>query len=150
MEIREGIRYEYQIGKLATVKECLAEKNKFFAEFDDGGTCASYTKASWVKDFKSGSIKLVEYPYKVGDWVYDINKHYTEQGTPQICQITDIQEKRIYVNGELSKWVYLDSFNEKYRPCFKDEIPGKVVKPKKEKKEDYSYLVDLFRERGIT
>lgn len=150
MEIREGIRYEYYTSKYATCVESISEKGKFYANFDDGGTSGSYTKASWVKDFKSGSIKLVSYPYKVGDWVFDINATYLKQGTPQICQITKIQEERIYVNNESNEWIATRSFNETYRPCFKDEIPGKIVKPKKKKKEDYSYLVDLFRERGIT
>ena len=150
MEIREGIRYEYYTSKYATCIESISEKGKFYANFDDGGTSGSYTKDSWVKDFKSGSIKLVEYPYKVGDWVFDINEKFVKSyKTPRIVQITDIQKDRVYVNNE-EQCVHMNVFNNDYRPCFKDEIPGKIVKPKKKKKEDYSYLVDLFRERGIT
>jgi hypothetical protein len=125
MEIREGIRYEYQSGKFATVKQALSNPKYFYGVFDDDKSSSSnYASVSWVKDFKSGSIKLIEYPYKVDDWVYDKEDIYVKShNTPKIVQITDIKLDKIYVNNEKQS-VSLDSFNYHYRPCFKDEIPS--------------------------
>ena len=150
MEIREGIRYEYQSGKFATVKQSLSNPKQFYGVFEcDNTTSTEYNPASWVKDFKSGSLKLIEYPYKVGDWVYDKEDIYVKShNTPKIVQITDIKLDKIYVNNEKQS-VSLDSFNYHYRPCFKNEIPGYSKSKKKIIKEDLTQLRDLLLKIGV-
>jgi hypothetical protein len=150
MEIREGIRYEYQSGKFATVKQSLSNPKQFYGVFnDDKSNSCDYNSASWVKDFKSGSLKLIEYPYKVGDWVYDKEDIYVKShNTPKIVQITDIKLDKIYVNNEKQS-VSLDSFNYHYRPCFKNEIPGYSKSKKKIIKEDLTQLRDLLLKIGV-
>ncbi len=144
MEIREGIKYEYELGKFATVKQSLSNPKQFYAIFeDDGSMCGDYSVSAWVKDFKSGSLKLIEYPYKVGDWVVDINNRYTTIREP-ILQIMEISNGEIWCNDDRSfgkSKQSIKDFNEVYRPAFKEEIPNykqKVVK------ENYDYLIPIL------
>lgn len=152
MEIREGIKYEYDPGKIATVIKDSNSKTKFHGLFEDGTTSTNYLPSSWRKDFKSGQIKIIEYPYEVGDWVYDIKERYTISpwNSPRIAQITQIidneSDHRIYINNEISGLSFKD-FNLKYRPCFKDEIPKK--KSEKIVKEDLTYLGKFLKDLNI-
>lgn len=142
MEIREGIKYEYDPGKFATVKQSLSNPKQFYAIFkDDEGRCGDYSVSEWVKDFKSGSLKLIEYPYKVGDWVV-ITKY--EHGDPKgtIVRVESIRSNEVVNYTPVIKigMFYGASF-EAIRPAFKEEIPNykqKVVK------ENYDYLIPIL------
>lgn len=148
MEIREGIKYEYQPGKIATVFKNTDKKDAYYAKFDNGGISVEENSKSWITFLKRKDIKLIEYPYKVGDWVYCIDDKYS-LNSPQITQITNISQGTqllIYVNNETVYQKFRD-FNENYRPCFKEEIPNykqKVVK------ENYNYLIPLLTELNTT
>lgn len=149
MEIREGIKYTYKTeGKIAEVFKSLSQPNHFYAKFNNNDKSSDIHINSWIHDFKSGKIKLIEYPYKVGDWVYDINDNYTapEYGTPKICQITKINDlalTKYYVNKEKHGLDHID-FNIYYRPCFKEELSPKKVK------QDYKYLIKFLKDLGLT
>ena len=144
MEIREGIKYEYKPGKFATVKQSLSNPKQFYAIFEDARSASGdYSVSAWVKDFKSGSLKLIEYPYKVGDWVV-ITKY--EYGDPEgtIVQVESIRNNEAVNYTPVIKIgrFYGASF-EAIRPAFKEEIPNykqKVVK------ENYDYLIPILTE----
>ncbi len=144
MEIREGIIYQVLDEDLktvlvtATISKSATNPKKFYANFHDGGTSTDYTAKQFIRDFKKDkTFKIINYPYKVGDWVYDKEDLYIQQ-TPKICQITKIDLEIIYVNNE-SFGLTFEDFNREYRPCFEDEIPTKVVI-----KEDLTQLKDLL------
>lgn len=142
MEIREGIKYEYDPGKFATVKQSLSNPKQFYAVFEDDKThCGDYSISAWIKDFKSGAIKLVEYPYKVGDWVV-LTKD--EHGDPvdTVVQIIEFNtEKQIIYNGVVKNGTTWVATIHYIRPAFKEEIPNykqEIVK------ENYNYLIPIL------
>jgi len=141
MEIREGIRYQYNHNKFARIHQSKENLNHFYAIFeDDHSRCCDYDSESWVKDFKSSDLKLVEYPYQLGDWIYCINDKFS-CGSPKITQITRITHHgntQIYINNE-STYLNIIDFNACYRPCFKEEIPYEQVI-----KEDLKYLIPFI------
>lgn len=144
MEIREGIKYKYSNDQIATVIKDPNSKTKFHALFGDGTKSCSDSSSHWINDFKSGKLKLAEYPYEVGDWVYCTNSRYSDNITPKITRITAIGHGTtllIHVNDE-SSYLRIHDFNEDWRPCFKEEIP-KVVK------EDMSYLIPILEQLNI-
>lgn len=149
MEIREGIKYEYDPGKFATVKQSLSNPKQFYAIFEDGRSMSGdYSVSAWVKDFKSGSLKLIEYPYQIGDWVVlDKDESGDPKGTVvQIIKFNNIEQIITY-NGVIkhsTTWVATIDY---IRPAFKEEIPNykqKVVK------ENYNYLIPLLTELNTT
>lgn len=149
MEIREGIKYLSGSGK----KVCISkiDKNNVEVYFDDNKSkIVGGNINSLLKNFKDKLFKLIHYPYKVGDWVYDINDEYTKShNTPKITQITNIKGEdsyaRYFVNNEESG-VTEQYFQLEYRPCFDHEIPGNNIK---ERKESMSYLIKFLKKRGI-
>lgn len=149
MEIREGIRYEYALGKFAKVVQSLSNPKKFQGLFEEDNTMSSeYSPGEWRKDFKSGSLKLIEYPYKVGDWVYGIDNPYPKYRA-QITKITKIDNAGIWCLdlNESETYLSIQKFNKLYRPAFTKEIPNyeqKVVK------ENYDYLIPILTELNTT
>jgi hypothetical protein len=147
MEIRVGIEYLSKSGKSGCVFE--VEKGNIKVYFNDNKSdVGSDTIKIFTKYFEKGSFKLLHYPYKVGDWVYDINDEYTKShNTPKITQITQIRGEdnysRYYVNNEDSG-VTEQYFQLEYRPCFDYEIPGQKIK-----KESMTYLIKFLKKRGI-
>lgn len=147
MEIREGIIYQSGLGK----KGCISkiDKNNIEVYFDDDKSKIVLGNInSLLKNFKDELFKLIHYPYKVGDWVYDINDEYTKSHkTPKITQITRIVQERnylrYYVNDENSG-VDEQYFQVEYRPCFDHEIPKEKIK-----KESMTYLIKFLKKRGI-
>lgn len=149
MEIREGIIYKSDSGK----KGCIfkIDKNNVEVYFNDNKSDKGFDTIDVVlKYFKKETFKLIHYPYKIGDWVYDINDEYTKShNTPKITQITNIKGEdsyaRYYVNNEDSG-VTEQYFQLEYRPCFDHEIPGNNIK---ERKESMIYLIKFLKKRGI-
>jgi len=147
MEIREGIIYKSKSGK----KGCISkiDKNNIEVYFDDDKSKIVLGNInSLLKNFKDELFKLIHYPYKLGDWVYDINDKYTQSHkTPRITQITNIKKDnpyvRYYVNDEDSG-VNEEYFQVEYRPCFDHEIPKEKIK-----KESMTYLIKFLKKRGI-
>lgn len=142
MEIREGIKYEYDPGKFATVKQSLSNPKQFYAIFEDGGSCGDYSVSAWVKDFKSGSLKLIEYPYKVGDWVVIIKyEHGDPEGT--IVQVKSIRNNEaVNYTAVIKIGMFYGASFEAIRPAFKEEIPKLT--------EDLSYLTEFLIKNEIT
>lgn len=141
MEIREGIKYEYKPGKIATVIKNPDKKDTYYAKFDNGGLSVEENTAKWITFFKRKDIKLIEYPYKVGDLVV-ITKY--EYGDPEgtIVQVESIRNNEAVNYTPVIKIgrFYGASF-EAIRPAFKEEIPNykqKVVK------ENYDYLIPIL------
>lgn len=149
MEIREGIIYKSGSGKKACISKI--DKNDVEVYFDDDKSDIGFDPIDVVlKHFKNEYFKLIYYPYKLGDWVYDINDEYTKSHkTPKITQITKIKKEgnylRYYVNNEDSG-VSEEYFQLEYRPCFDHEIPGNNIK---ERKESMIYLIKFLKKRGI-
>jgi hypothetical protein len=149
MEIREWIIYQSGSGK----KVCISkiDKNNVEVYFDDDKSKIVLGNInSILKNFKDELFKLIHYPYKLGDWVYDINDEYTKShNTPKITQITRISKEEIrpryFVNNEDSG-VNEEYFQLEYRPCFDHEIPGNNIK---ERKESMTYLIKFLKKRGI-
>lgn len=149
MEIREGIIYKSKSGK----KVCISkiDKNDVEVYFDDNKSDIGFDTMNVVLEyFKKGTFKLIHYPYKLGDWVFDINDEYTQSHkTPKITQITRIVQEhnysRYYVNNEESG-VSGEYFQLEYRPCFDHEIPGNNIK---KRKESMIYLIKFLKKRGI-
>lgn len=144
MEIREGIKYKTSHGEPAEIF-AHSKVHNFYAKFYGGGISTNYTSKEWIKDFQTGKLQLLEYPYKVGDWVYCIDDKYFLD-SPQITQITNISQGTsllIYVNNE-TYYQKIEDFNENYRPCFKEEIPN--YKQEKVVKENYDYLIPILIE----
>lgn len=149
MEIREGIIYKSDSGK----KGCISkiDKNNVEVYFNDNKSDKGFDTIDVVLEyFKKGTFKLIYYPYKLDDWVYDINDEYTKShNTPKITQITNIKGEdsyaRYYVNNEDSG-VTEQYFQLEYRPCFDHEIPGNNIK---ERKESMIYLIKFLKKRGI-
>lgn len=147
MEIREGIIYKSKSGK----KGCISKIDKDNVEvyFDDNKSDVGFDTMDVVLEyFKNEHFKLIHYPYKLGDWVYDINDEYTKShNTPKITQITNIKGKDSYtrycVNNENSG-VGEEYFQVEYRPCFDHEIPKEKIK-----KESMTYLIKFLKKRGI-
>lgn len=147
MEIREGIIYKSKSGK----KGCISkiDKNNVEVYFNDDKSDTGFDTIDVVlKHFKDEHFKLIHYPYKLGDWVYDINDEYTKSHkTPKITQITRIVQEhncsRCYVNDETSG-VSEEYFQLEYRPCFDHEIPKEKIK-----KESMTYLIKFLKKRGI-
>lgn len=147
MEIREGIIYKSKSGK----KGCISKINKDNVEvyFDDDKSDTGFDTMDVVLEyFKNEIFKLIHYPYKLGDWVYDINDEYTKSHkTPKITQITRIVQEhnclRYYVNNEDSG-VTEQYFQLEYRPCFNHEIPKEKIK-----KESMTYLIKFLKKKGI-
>jgi hypothetical protein len=147
MEIRVGIEYLSKSGKSGCVFE-VEERNIKVYFNDNKSDVVSDTIQTFTKYFEKGSFKLLHYPYKIGDWVYDINDEYTKShNTPKITQITKINKEanysRYYVNNENSG-VSDEYFQKEYRPCFDYEIPGQKIK-----KESMTYLIKFLKKRGI-
>lgn len=144
MEIREGIKYGYgrNHNNFAIIKQSLDNKNNFYAEFNSGGKCAEFSKKEWINDFQTGKLKLIEYPYKVGDWVIiikDENGDY-ENTTVQITSFNS-DNTAINYNSICKPEMYYGASFEAIRPAFKEEIPNykqKVVK------ENYDYLIPIL------
>lgn len=141
MEIREGIKYEYKPGKIATVIKNQDKKDAYYAKFDNGGLSVEENTAKWITFFKRKDIKLIEYPYKVGDLVV-ITKY--EHGDPKgtIVRVESIRSNEVVNYTPVIKigMFYGASF-EAIRPAFKEEIPNykqKVVK------ENYDYLIPIL------
>lgn len=149
MEIREGIIYQSKSGK----KGCISkiDKNDVEVYFNNDKSDVGIDTIDVVLEyFKKETFKLIHYPYKLGDWVYDINDEYTKShNTPKITQITRIKGVdnylRYYVNNEDSG-VTDQYFQLEYRPCFDHEIPGNNIK---ERKESMIYLIKFLKKRGI-
>ena len=147
MEIREGIIYKSGLGK----KVCISkiDKNNVEVYFDDDKSDIGFDTIDVVlKHFKDEHFKLIHYPYKLGDWVYDINDEYTKSHkTPKITQITRISNEEIrpryFVNDEDSG-VNEEYFQLEYRPCFNHEIPKEKIK-----KESMTYLIKFLKKRRI-
>ena len=147
MEIRKGIIYKSGLGK----KVCISkiDKNNVEVYFDDDKSDTGFDTIDVVLEyFKKETFKLIHYPYKLGDWVYDINDEYTKSHkTPKITQITNIKGaniySRYYVNNEDSG-VTEQYFQLEYRPCFNHEIPKEKIK-----KESMTYLIKFLKKRGI-
>lgn len=147
MEIREGIIYKSGLSK----KVCISkiDKNNVEVYFDDDKSDTGFDTIDVVLEyFKKETFKLIYYPYKLGDWVYDINDEYTKSHkTPKITQITNIKGENIYsryyVNNEDSG-VTEQYFQLEYRPCFDHEIPKEKIK-----KESMTYLIKFLKKRGI-
>ena len=149
MEIREGIIYKSKSGKNGCVSKI--DKDLIEVYFDDNKSDIGFDSVDVViKHFKDEHFKLIHYPYKLGDWVYDIEEHYTKSHqTPRITQITNIKKDnpyvRYYVNDEDSG-VNEEYFQVEYRPCFDHEIPNNNIK---ERKESMTYLIKFLKKRGI-
>jgi hypothetical protein len=147
MEIRVGMKYASPSGKNGCVFE--VEEGNIKVYFNNNKSdVGSDTIKIFTKYFEKGSFKLLHYPYKVGDWVYDINDEYTKShNTPKITQITKINDQsnysRYFVNNETSG-VNTEYFQKEYRPCFDYEIPGQKIK-----KESMTYLIKFLKKRGI-
>lgn len=147
MEIREGIIYKSGSGKKAYISKI--DKNNIEVYFDDDKSDIGFDTIDVVlKHFKDEHFKLIHYPYKLGDWVYDINDEYTKSHkTPKITQITRISNEEIrpryFVNDEDSG-VNEEYFQLEYRPCFNHEIPKEKIK-----KESMTYLIKFLKKRGI-
>jgi len=147
MEIREGIIYKSKSGKKACISKI--DKNNIEVYFDDNKSDIGFDPVDVVlKHFKDEHFKLIHYPYKLGDWVYDIDEQYTKSHkTPRITQITKIKKDnsyvRYYVNDEDSG-VNEEYFQVEYRPCFDHEIPKEKIK-----KESMTYLIKFLKKRGI-
>ena len=147
MEIRVGMKYASPSGKNGCVFE--VEEGNIKVYFNNNKSdVGSDTIKIFTKYFEKGSFKLLHYPYKVGDWVYDINDEYTKShNTPKITQITKINDQsnysRYFVNNETSG-VNTEYFQKEYRPCFDYEIPGQKIK-----KESMIYLIKFLKKRGI-
>jgi hypothetical protein len=145
MEIREGIKYTYgDKGKIAEVFKSTRNRRKsFYSKFESGGLSGDFTQSEWVADFKSGKLKLIEYPYKVGDWVFDINNTYSSLRN-RVVQILKIDDSGIWCNDKINTtYLPVKDFNIYYRPCFKEEIEVKEVKP------DYSYLKEILNKLNL-
>jgi len=149
MEIRVGMKYASPSGKNGCVFE--VEEGNIKVYFNNNKSdVGSDTIKIFTKYFEKGTFKLLHYPYKLGDWVYDINDEYTKShNTPKITQITRITGAdnylRYYVNNEDSG-VTEQYFQLEYRPCFNHEIPGNNIK---ERKESMIYLIKFLKKRGI-
>lgn len=147
MEIREGIIYQSKSGKKGYISKI--DKNDVEVYFDDDKSDrGSDTMDVVLEYFKNEIFKLIHYPYKLGDWVYDIDEQYTKSHkTPRITQITNIKKDnpyvRYYVNDEDSG-VNEEYFQVEYRPCFDYEIPKEKIK-----KESMTYLIKFLKKRGI-
>jgi hypothetical protein len=148
MEIREGMKYLSGSGKKGYVSDIY--NNNVEVYFNDNKSDVGHDPVDVViKHFEKGHFQLLHYPYKVGDWVYDINDEYTKapHNTPKITQITKINElhsaPRYYVNNEDSG-VTDEYFQKEYRPCFDYEIPKQKIK-----KESMTYLIKFLKKRGI-
>ena len=149
MEIREGIIYQSKSGK----KGCISKIDKDDVEVyfnNDKSDVGIDTIDVVLEYFKKGTFKLIYYPYKLDDWVYDIDEQYTKShNTPRITQITKINKgeirPRYFVNNEDSG-VNEEYFQLEYRPCFDHEIPGNNIK---ERKESMTYLIKFLKKRGI-
>lgn len=152
MEIREGMKYQIldkdliTVLKTATLHVDLFKSDMFYAYLGPKNQYISFTSELWINSFKTDKeFKIIEYPYKVGDWVYCTNSKYSNNSTPKITQITYIIQSTtllIYVNNE-TNYLKIHDFNENWRPCFKDEIP--VNEAKLEVKEDMSYLIPFLK-----
>ena len=149
MEIREGIIYQSKSGKKGYISKI--DKNDVEVYFNDNKSDKGFDPVDVVlKYFKDEHFKLIYYPYKLDDWVYDINDEYTKShNTPKITQITRISKEEIrpryFVNNEDSG-VNEEYFQLEYRPCFDHEIPGNNIK---ERKESMTYLIKFLKKRGI-
>jgi hypothetical protein len=147
MEIREGIIYKSKSGKKGYISKI--DKNDVEVYFDDDKSDIGFDTMDVVLEyFKNEIFKLIYYPYKLGDWVYDINDEYTKShNTPKITQITNIKGEdsyaRYFVNNEESG-VTEQYFQLEYRPCFDYEIPKEKIK-----KESMTYLIKFLKKRGI-
>lgn len=146
MEIREGIKYEYKPGKIATVIKNPDKKDTYYAKFDNGGLSVEENTAKWITFFKRKDIKLIEYPYKVGDWVYFLgtNKQYRSSfwTIGKIQQITRVDDDNLYFDNTSSS-----NQIDQFRPAFKEEIPKskqKVIK------ENYDYLIPILTKLNTT
>jgi hypothetical protein len=147
MEIRVGMKYASLSGKNGCVFEVEEGNIKVYFNNNESDV-GSDTIEVFTKYFEKAHFTLLHYPYKVGDWVYDINDEYTKSyNTPKITQITKINEERnysrYYVNNEDSG-VSDEYFQKEYRPCFDYEIPGQKIK-----KESMTYLIKFLKKRGI-
>ena len=152
MEIREGIKYEYELGKFATVKQSLSNPKQFYAIFEDARSASGdYSVSAWVKDFESGSLKLIEYPYKVGDWVFDINSRYISIREP-VLQILEISNNQIWCNDDRffgKSRQSVEEFNTCYRPAFKHEIPTNTNQVIVENMDYLIPFIDKLNEKRI-
>jgi hypothetical protein len=143
MEIREGIKFQH-----GNETHILSFDVKFNIWKSNPKLVHQWSTDYLLSNFKSNHFKLLEYPYKVGDWVYDIKELYVKShNTPQICQITEIEEDldnseytKIFVNNETCG-LTLEFFSKEYRPCFQDEIPTNQVV-----KEDMEYLIPFINQ----
>lgn len=151
MEIREGIKYQPKGStEIFKVVKDPNSNHRFCGEFTNGSLSCSYNPGDWRKDFKSGSLKLIEYPYKVGDWVYCIDDTWS-LNSPQITQVTDIRqgtEALIYVNNE-NTYQKFYTFNDCYRPCFKHEIPTNTNQVIVENMDYLIPFIDKLNEKRI-
>jgi hypothetical protein len=134
MEIREGM-----IFNCGEETHTVSWDNKIKIWFSNPSIRNQWTVPYLLDQFQSNRFKLIHYPYQVGDWVYDIAELYIKShNTPKICQITEIEDDKIFVNNE-RQGLTLSDFNKEYRPCFQDEIPiNQIIK------EDMEYLIPLI------
>lgn len=133
MEIREGIKFN-----MATSSYIIKTNKSVWGYSNDTN---DYTINCNIKydelTFKSTDVKLTYYPYKVGDWVYDINDCYISIRN-KIIQINKIDELGIWCKDNKSNnssYLSIDNFNKVYRPAFEDEIPKEECKPIDRKEE---------------
>ena len=146
MEIREGIKYKYQPGKTATVVKNPDKKDAYYAKFYNGGISVDNTSKQWITFFKRKDIKLIEYPYKIGDWVYFLGTNkifcssFWEIG--KIQQVTRIDHDTLWFDNTSSS-----NRTDQFRPCFKEEMPKTK---KKVVKENYDYLIPILTKLNTT
>ena len=122
MEIREGIKYVTSKGNSGEVSKVYDDHIEVF--FSNNRTVVgSYSASRFVEMIKAG-MKITYYPYKVGDWVYDIDDELISirDKIIKISKITNVDIYCIDHDGQESS-LPITEFNEYYRPCFEDEIP---------------------------
>lgn len=149
MEIREGIKFKDEYNRFCTITSVKFDNNvgHWIVDWEinnKSGFVRSYLE-NVLGNFEMNRYKIIEYPYKIGDWVVDINNQYITIREP-ILQIIEISNGQIWCNDDRSVGKSRQSikeFNECYRPAFKEEIPNykqKIVK------ENYNYLIPMLTE----